>query len=224
MSGRWLLTCYAAWTGTLTTRRALRLAGWRALISPIYMPKFAGHPTYDNGCLVPYMLDNGAWTAHINNQPFDETAFFRAVDRWGDRADWVVLPDIVGGGMSSLELSLSYIDRLAGVPLMLAVQDGITPDNIGALPSQVGGLFVGGTTAWKLAHAGTWAAYAQAHDLWCHVGRVNTMRRIALCQSVGADSCDGSGVTRFPVTLDRLNDQRTTTQQRLFHDRPRMTP
>ena len=221
---RWQIICYAAWTGTLTTREAFRRAGWRALISPIYLDKFSNFPTYDDKSCAPFMLDNGAWSAHVKGIPFDDDAFMLAVERWGDRADWVVLPDIVGGGMLSLQLSLSYLERLHGLPLMLAVQDGMTPETIGSLPDSIGGLFVGGTTKWKLKNAGLWSSYAKGRGLWCHVGRVNTMRRIALCQQIGADSCDGSGATRFPVTLDRLQAQRVTPQLGLFNFKSRVTP
>lgn len=40
---------------------------------------------------------------------------------------------------------------------------------------------------------------------YLHVGRVNTKKRIRLCQEAGADSFDGSGVSRFSAHLPVLD-------------------
>jgi hypothetical protein len=72
----------------------------------------------------------------------------------------------------------------------------------------------GGSTAWKLATTPRWAAVARKKGAWCHVGRVNTKRRIALCGAAGASSFDGTSVVRFPSTMGRLDraTQRATRQ------------
>lgn len=59
--------------------------------------------------------------------------------------------------------------------------------------------------AWKLSTMPSWAALARSKGAMCHVGRVNTKRRIALCGAAGASSFDGTSVVRFPVNLERLN-------------------
>lgn len=188
---------YASRTGTRRNLEALRNAGWRLLIS-------AKGVLRDEG--MPYALDNGAWTAFQRNEPFDVVAFQRAVDMFGERADWVVIPDIVAGGLASLDFSLAWIDRLAGCKrLLLAVQDGMTTEAIRPFLSDRVGIFVGGSTDWKLATAIEWGQLA--HDVGCymHVGRVNTVRRIRLCAAAGADSFDGTSASMFAETLPLLD-------------------
>lgn len=188
---------YASRTGTRRNLDALRLAGWRLLIS-------ARGVLRDEG--MPYALDNGAWTAFQRNEPFDVPAFQRAVDMFGERADWVVIPDIVTGGLESLDFSLSWIDRLAGCRrLLIAVQDGMTPEVIRPLLSDRIGIFVGGSTEWKLATAIEWGHLAHEVGCYMHVGRVNTVRRVRLCAAAGADSFDGTSATMFSQTLPMLD-------------------
>ncbi len=87
---------YASRTGTRRNLAALRAAGWRLLVSA-------------KGALLHegfrYALDNGAWSAYQAKEPFDEAAFLRAIDRLGAGADWIVIPDIVAGGLRSLDYS-----------------------------------------------------------------------------------------------------------------------
>lgn len=188
---------YASRTGTRRNLAALREAGWRLLIS-------AKGVLRDEG--MPYALDNGAWTAFQREEPFDVEAFQRAFDLFGERADWVVIPDIVAGGLASLDFSLPWIDRLTGCKrLLLAVQDGMTTDMIRPLLSDRVGVFVGGSTDWKLATAIEWGQLAHEVGCYMHVGRVNTVRRVRLCAAAGADSFDGTSATMFSQTLPMLD-------------------
>lgn len=155
---------------------------------------------------MPFALDNGAWTAFQRDEPFDVSAFERAFELFGERADWVVIPDIVAGGLASLDFSLSWIDRLNGCKrLLLAVQDGMTTEVIRPLLSDRVGIFVGGSTDWKLATAIEWGQLAHEVGCYMHVGRVNTVRRIRLCAAAGADSFDGTSATMFSQTLPMLD-------------------
>lgn len=192
---------YASRTGTRRNLAALRGAGWRLLIS-------ASGPLRTEG--LPYALDNGAWTAYQQGRPFDTTAFARAVDRLGAAADWIALPDIVGGGSASLDLSLTWLPRLRplGVPLLVAVQDGMTPADVRALLGRDVGIFVGGTTRWKIATALQWGDLAQQVRCYLHIARVNTGTRIRLCAAAGAQSFDGSSASRFSCTLPPLDAAR----------------
>ncbi len=188
---------YASRTGTRRNLDALRNAGWRLLIS-------ARGVLRDEG--MPHALDNGAWTAFQNEEPFDVDSFKRAVDMFGETADWVVIPDIVAGGVASLDFSLPWIDRLGDCNrLLLAVQDGMTTDMIRPLLSDRIGIFVGGSTDWKLATAIEWGQLAHEVGCYMHVGRVNTARRIRLCAAAGADSFDGTSATMFSETLPMLD-------------------
>jgi hypothetical protein len=73
------------------------------------------------------------------------------------------------------------------------------------------GVFVGGTTRWKLETMANWAALARERGAWCHVARVNTVRRIRACATAGATSFDGSNASRFAVNQPHLG--RAVAQQ-----------
>ena len=159
-----------------------------------------------------YALDNGAWHCFQHQLPFDEAAFLAAYRKLGAGADFCVLPDIVAGGLGSLAYSMSWLPRLRACPNYLAVQDGMEALDI--LPVKgIDGIFVGGTTEWKEATMAMWGSVARLKQIRLHVGRVNSKRRVNLCETAGADSFDGSSVSRYAVTLPRLENAR---QQRGF--------
>lgn len=191
---------YASRTGTRRNLAVLRAYGWRLIVSARGALRTEGFG---------YGLDNGAWTAHQRGEPFEPAAFERAVALLGADADWIVLPDIVAGGLASLDFSLSWLPRLRGIaPLLLAVQDGIGKSDVADLIGPDLGIFIGGSTAWKETTLPTWGQVARDRGAYLHVGRVNSARRIALCAAAGADSFDGSSVTRFAVTIGRLDAAR----------------
>ena len=201
------MLAYASRTGTRRNLAALRGAGWRLLVSAA-------------GCLrhegFPYALDNGAWSAFTQGKPFDERAFTVALRKLGAGADWSVLPDIVAGGLPSLELSLRWMRQvLDETPrALLAVQDGMTVEDVRPFLGPRVGLFIGGSTNWKLQTLHAWAELGREFGCWVHVGRVNTCRRISLCHFVGATSFDGTSASRFSKTLPSLD--RAVRQLPLF--------
>lgn len=186
---------YASRTGTRRNLDALRAAGWRLLVSARGVWRTEGFP---------YAIDNGAWTAHQKGEPFDVAAFEGLVSELGNGADWIACPDIVAGGLESLDLSVSWLPRLPGLRL-IPVQDGMALDDVRPLLGASVGLFLGGSTEWKLATMRQWGALARETGCYYHVGRVNTRRRIRMCTEAGADSCDGTSVTRFASTLPLLD-------------------
>jgi hypothetical protein len=196
------MVAYASRTGTRRNLAALRAAGWRLIISARGSLRTEGFR---------YALDNGAWTAFQRSEPFDAAAFERAVARLGPDADWIVAPDIVMGGLASLRFSRQWLHRLRRrralrqKTFLIAVQNGMEPGHVRRLIGPRTGIFVGGDTPWKLATMAMWARLAHAHGALCHVGRVNSVRRIRLCAAAGADSFDGSGVSRFASALPRLD-------------------
>lgn len=195
------MIAYAAYTTNRRSLAAVRGAGWRVLLSPATGLKNYG---------IPYALDNGAWSAFIAKEPFREEPFRLAVAKIGSDAAFVVAPDIVAGGIESLELTNRWLPWVLDRTMvaLIAVQDGMRPgDVIRALGPRVG-IFVGGTTKWKEETMVMWATLAHSHGAICHVGRVNTKRRIFLCAAADADSFDGSSVSRFAKTLPRLDHAR----------------
>ena len=187
----------ASRTGTRTTIAAMRAAGWRVLV-------VAGAVLRSEG--LPYALDNGAWSCYQRGEPFDVGAFEAALSKMGRGADWITVPDIVAGGRSSLRFSLSWLDRVSSfAPPLLAGQDGIDPCDVRRIVGPEVGIFLGGTTDWKLRTMRAWGQLAQDRGAYFHVARVNSVKRINLCMDAGAHSFDGTSVTRFGKTLRNLD-------------------
>lgn len=195
------MIAYASRTGTKRNLAALRARGWRLMISARGVLRHEGFP---------YALDNGAWTAYQRQEPFDADAFETAYERFGDNADFVVLPDIVAGGRRSLEMSMLWLNRLEPMRCLhlIPVQDGMLPADIDGIIGPGLGIFVGGSTEWKVATIATWADTARRRNAWCHVGRVNSVKRINLCGNAGVTSFDGSSASRFVYSLPKLDNAR----------------
>lgn len=195
------MIAYASRTGTRRNLDALRGAGWRLLVSASGVLRTEGFP---------YALDNGAWSAYTQGRRFDDRAFVVALRRLGRDADWAVLPDIVAGGYASLDLSLHWMRHVLDEcgRALLAVQDGMTEADVEGFLGERVGIFVGGSTSWKLSTMPKWGNLGRRVGCWVHVGRVNTARRIAACAGAGVLSFDGTSATRFANTLRPLDNAR----------------
>jgi len=199
------LICYASRTGTERNLAALRRAGWGLLVSRAGSWRREG---FDR-----WAADNGAWADYRAGRGFDEDGFERFLE-WVEAQEvapaWCVLPDVVAGGAVSLALSARYRNRCQAIaPLVLiAVQDGIEEQDIEPLVSSRVGVFLGGSTAWKLANMRRWGDFCADRGLYYHVARVNTVKRMSIAIAAGADSVDGSSVTRYAVTLPKLDNAR----------------
>ena len=193
------MIAYASRTGTRRNLAALRAAGWRLMVSA-------------RGALRPegfrFALDNGAWTAHRRGEPFDARAFGHALSLLGPGADFVVVPDAVMDADGTRRLSAEWLPRVLDATgmVLLAVQDGMETDVLPLGPRV--GVFVGGSTEWKEATIPALALRAHRAGAVCHVGRVNSARRLAICTAAGADSFDGSSASRYAVTLPGLDATR----------------
>ena len=168
-------------------RRLCELGFGEMTCRPALMPK-----------RLPFALDNGAYGDWVHKRTFDEVAFLEHVELVllaGFRPDFIVVPDIVAAGVESLRFSLDWLPRLkpmVGAPLYLAVQDGMTRDDVWPHLGLVSGLFVGGTDPWKKATVGAWTQLAHEHGLLCHLGRAGTYGKVRLAIEVGVDSIDSS--------------------------------
>ncbi len=194
---------YATRTGTADNLRALALAGWRLIASPDTVDRYRDpQPPW------AYGLDNGAWGCHQRGEAFDEGAFLRMLNTGflPGQADWLVVPDVVGERDASLELTARWLPQLERAKvcnlLLVAVQDGMTEADVLPWLGPRVGIFVGGTTEWKLRTVGDWIATARRSGCHVHVGRVNTRRRIRAV--AGADSWDGTSASRFSVNAAPL--------------------
>lgn len=192
------MLAYATATGTKRNLDALRSAGWRLIVTP-------DRPFQLNG--MRFGIDNGAFGKY----GFRAEAFSGLIERLGSCADFVVLPDIVAGGNASLELSVSWLPRLRHIKrLLLPIQDGMTAYDVGLVLRQTTnlGLFLGGSTLFKLREMYAWGMVAHSWKRWYHVGRVNSARRIRLAHEAGADSFDGTSASRYSCTLPLLESAR----------------
>jgi hypothetical protein len=193
------VTGYATNTETRRNLAALQNHGWRILLTP-------EHPRIPNG--FRFAIDNGAWKSYQSQTSFDSDAFERLIERWGCAADWVVIPDIVAAGEKSLEFSVSWLPKLRHLRhLLLPIQDNMNAHDVGMILRQnvKVGLFLGGTTAYKLQSMYAWGMVAHSWNRYFHIGRVNTCRRIQLCAEAGADSIDGTSASMYSVTLPLLD-------------------
>jgi hypothetical protein len=193
---------YASVTASGRNLVALRAHDWRLLVVA------SSHDWRTNG--FAYAIDNGAWAAHKRGEPWDDERFLQILTELGAGADWVVLPDIVAGGAASLARSLHWRDLVLGLTprALLAVQDGMTPEDVRPHLGPRVGIFVGGSTEWKLQTLAQWSHLGREAGTWVHVGRVNTARRIKLCVQAGATSFDGTSASMYAVNVPKLDNQR----------------
>jgi hypothetical protein len=147
----------------------------------------------------PWAFDNGAFGAWKQQQPFPTTQFVKrlaAAQALPSRPQFGVLPDIVAGGCTSLQFSADWLTRLQHVawPWYLAVQDGMTLDDVAPLCGRVAGLFLGGTDTFK-ATALAWRSLSYAYGIKFHYARASTPKKLQLAFESYADSCDSA----FPL-------------------------
>lgn len=158
---------------------------------------------------MPFALDNGLY--HPPDAPPKGMAalppFYAMLRRCrgaGFQPLFVVVPDVPYDGEATRTLSRKHArhiaeDVSADWRLALAVQDGMTPDDLDEMRDGqrvYGAAFVAGSTEWKLCTMQQWCDEARARGMWAHVARVNTAHRVRLAQDAGADSVDGTGIFR----------------------------
>jgi hypothetical protein len=194
------IALYATWTATRANLGAMHAHGVRLIAGPDQLDR-SGIPP------LAWALDNGAWGCRQRGVPFDSAAFLFALARWGLAADFIVLPDVVCGGLASLEMSLRWLPlvRMYGRPMLIPVQDGMRPSDLRAYVDADTGIFVGGSTDWKERSLRMWGQLRRETGCYLHVGRVNSARRIQLAIDAGAESCDGTSLSRYSTNADRLD-------------------
>lgn len=149
-------------------------------------------------------FDNGAFICWQNDKPFDEVKYMKRLETAYKITEpyLAVVPDIVGEGKRSLDYSMEWIEKLPPWPWYLAVQDGMTLNQVADIIHRFEGLFLGGTNAFK-GTAYHWCKLAHEHGKKFHYGRAGTPRKIDHAMAVGADSADSA----FPLwTYDRMGE------------------
>lgn len=156
-------------------------------------------------CHFPYALDNGAfscWTRKTNTWHEDKwqamEPLWRKLLLWAHTEDqkplWALVPDVPGHAKETLERWSKFapIVEALGFALAVAVQDGMTPDDVRALTPSPAVVFVGGTDDWKWGTVETWCA----NFPHVHVGRCNAPELFDWMRDKGVKSTDGSGMNR----------------------------
>lgn len=159
--------------------------GW--LIGPTAMPKTKLRQW------MPFALDNDAFSAWSKKRDWDETAWITMLDNVkmsGLIPKWILVPDVVANRAATMEKWEKYspIAERYKWPLAIAVQDGMTSAD---LPENCV-VFVGGTTSWKWQSLPHWVATGRR----IHVGRVNEVDKLLICERLGVESVDGTGWMR----------------------------
>ena len=177
--------------------------------------------TPENG-VARYSAHYGAWAGdngcYSLGHRFNLDRFLSWLDRQ-DRATclFAAAPDVVGDAGATWARSAPVLPVLRGLGFRAALvaQDGWGDADVDW--DSFDTLFVGGTTAFKLAETTyALAREAKARGKWIHMGRVNSWPRIRMAALGGYDSVDGSGIAINPGKnlarvlrwLDRLALQR----------------
>ena len=138
---------------------------------------------------IPWALDNGVFGAWQQQREWSEDPLYRYLDQYAAWSPmWVVVPDWVGDRDETLRRWDQHADAIQafGVPMAMAVQDGMTHADV---PAEASIVFVGGTTSWKWRNLRTWTDNFPR----VHVGRVNTYKLLWMAHEAGAESTDGTG-------------------------------
>lgn len=159
---------------------------------------------WNNGTRFPFAMDNGAYGCHLKGVDFNMPKFEKMIHEAGSMADWVIAPDIVGGGLESLSMSTAWLKNY-DKPALIAVQDGMTPSDVVEHLSNRVGIAIGGSTDWKLKNLPIWGKCAASVGCYLHVLRVNSRKRLQACKIAGAHSTDGTHATRYAYKARDMN-------------------
>jgi hypothetical protein len=144
-----------------------------------------------------YAIDNGAFSR------FDGRAFaslLRRQEPSRDRCLFVAVPDIVANGRRTLEIWQHRDTFAEGWPLALVAQDGVEDMDIPW--DEMAAIFIGGTTDWKDSGAvADIVKTAKTLGKHVHIGRINATKRFRRFDRLGADTCDGTGVSQYDHML-----------------------
>lgn len=168
-------------------------AGFGRLVSPRHFGRITD--TAAEG--IPWAADNDAYCA------WDERRYSRMLAAVSDvpGCRFLVSPDVVAHAWWTTALFWTWLPSIrdTGQPPAFVIQDG---QDASEVPwDEIGALFVGGTTAYKLSpEAERLGREAKRRGLWLHVGRVNSRKRYDYARAVGADSVDGTSFSMFRDT------------------------
>lgn len=148
---------------------------------------------------LPYACDNDAYVAHTSGKAWDADKWLAMLDRVNvepSKPIWCLVPDVVADRAATLR-SWEQHSGIVKWPKAFAVQDGMEPSDV---PDGADVVFVGGTTSWKWRTLPMWTASFPR----VHVGRVNSLEKLWVCERHGVESVDGTGWFREGLGDDRM--------------------
>ena len=147
---------------------------------------------------IPWAADTGIY----GNPDFKLEKYLSLLESWVHMLDtclFATAPDVVGDWAATLNRSQPVLARIRqiGYPVALVTQDGAT---VSEIPwDDIDGIFTGGSTSWKLSEdAFSIITEANRRNIWTHMGRVNSWRRIKAAMAGGYKSVDGTYVAFGP--------------------------
>ena len=148
-----------------------------------------------------FAIDNGAFIG------FAERKFRHLLERCRPERDaclFVVAPDIPMNARRTLECLDYWGDELMGWPIALAAQNG--QEDLSIPWKSIDAIFIGGDDRFKDSQSALDICKAgRILGKHVHVGRVNSITRFRFFAS-HADTCDGSGASRFDWMIDAIAD------------------
>lgn len=153
----------------------------------------------------PFALDNGAFSCwDMATNTFDDESWAETLPKWRkmlawaspniDGVRWAIVPDVPGNRERTIDRWAQYapIVQAHRIPLAVAVQDGMTTEDVKALRPRPEVIAVGGSDEFK---QGTVQMWAQDFDR-VHVLRCNSPAWLDILEAIGIESCDGTGWNR----------------------------
>jgi len=107
---------------------------------------------------------------------------------------WAIVPDVVGNKDLTLCRYEEYVTHLldAKIPVALAVQDGMTVQDVRDLSVEPEVIAIGGSDEFKWKTVKQWCdAFPRVHVLRC-----NMPDKLYELEAMGVESCDGTGWNR----------------------------
>lgn len=137
-----------------------------------------------------FAIDNGCFSG------FREKEFVSLLKRewlFKEKALFVCVPDKVGCHKTTLQMWEDHNHLCDGFKKAFVAQD-----NYEGMPDNADVLFIGGTNEFKDSLAAYEACVlALLENKHVHVGRVNGLDRFIKYNDLGANTCDGSGISRY---------------------------